>query len=747
MRDKNLHVVAILVAVLAALGPVAAEAQEDYSQCFELDSFGCPKQILNCPLKQPETIEAKVTDMATGKTTLDTKVVAKKRTARCVPVLIGGAGGGNQPAGESSVEWQTLTLRNYGDTFPGTTYRVWKDRLKDPSKEYDPDDNPVEVAGTRFRLLLENRLAYAPGENTLPRACKPARYAACTDDLQQACVCDFSTSDCNDLTKYTCAVDGLSPDCTVIEVEQRSPNCSHGVEVTNLHYHGTHVSPQPHQDYVLLSLYPYDQPGWPFGYDPNNLPANVAIGSYQTDIPTFPWNQAPGTHWYHAHKHGSTATQMINGMAGALLIQGELDLWLLDYFKPPSVDSFEKVMIVQQIAEDVPFPLGADNYPPYPLINGQMVPTVAMQYGETQRWRMVSATTNAITQTSFSFPAASFPGFDVRQIAQDGVQFAPENYGSDPQPLGDAETGFLLSPGNRVDLLVRAPDDPGDGKARVFYVMKRTVGAVTPELRAVLREQGGVLNRRLGIPTKDQGFEGPLFRIYVSGHAANPKPLPEEDEWPAMPPYLSDITRAEIDASGNNAVAADRTMAFSMTNGTNGMSANGSPQSAFFIDGRQYADTCAGSTVNVGSAEAWTVTNNSTPNHPYHIHINPFQLVSKIYYDTNTNEWVETRYSRPFPWMDTIPLQTGTVVRPSLTKIRQRFEDYTGAYVIHCHFLGHEDRGMMTNVQSVCTDPTHRTIFGEPQGDGLADDCDFASTTGAGSPLPPCPGFLPADGE
>ena len=33
--------------------------------------------------------------------------------------------------------------------------------------------------------------------------------------------------------------------------------------------------------------------------------------------------QAPGTHWYHAHKHGSTALNVTNGMAGALIIEGD----------------------------------------------------------------------------------------------------------------------------------------------------------------------------------------------------------------------------------------------------------------------------------------------------------------------------------------------------------------------------------------------------------------------------------------
>ncbi|HEX3578745.1 MAG TPA: multicopper oxidase domain-containing protein [Thermoanaerobaculia bacterium] len=48
-----------------------------------------------------------------------------------------------------------------------------------------------------------------------------------------------------------------------------------------------------------------------------------------------------------------------------------------------------------------------------------------------------------------------------------------------------------------------------------------------------------------------------------------------------------------------------------------------------------------------------------------------------------------------FPTPEEFPPQ-GTSV------IRQEFLDYTGAFVLHCHFLGHEDRGMMLTVQTVC---------------------------------------------
>jgi FtsP/CotA-like multicopper oxidase with cupredoxin domain len=38
-------------------------------------------------------------------------------------------------------------------------------------------------------------------------------------------------------------------------------------------------------------------------------------------------------------------------------------------------------------------------------------------------------------------------------------------------------------------------------------------------------------------------------------------------------------------------------------------------------------------------------------------------------------------------------------VIPGYFKMRSRFVDFSGYYVIHCHILAHEDRGMMTVVE------------------------------------------------
>jgi FtsP/CotA-like multicopper oxidase with cupredoxin domain len=60
-------------------------------------------------------------------------------------------------------------------------------------------------------------------------------------------------------------------------------------------------------------------------------------------------------------------------------------------------------------------------------------------------------------------------------------------------------------------------------------------------------------------------------------------------------------------------------------------------------------------------------------------------------------------------WWDVFPIPSGITVSwagtaasvpvPGYFKMRSRFVDYSGYYVIHCHILAHEDRGMMTVVE------------------------------------------------
>src|SRR5690349_12356967 len=81
-------------------------------------------------------------------------------------------------------------------------------------------------------------------------------------------------------------------------------NIPHGFNSTNLHTHGLHVSPSDNSDNVFREI----GPGQSFDY-----------------VIAVPKNHAPGTFWYHAHLHGSTALQVSSGMAGMLIIEGGID--------------------------------------------------------------------------------------------------------------------------------------------------------------------------------------------------------------------------------------------------------------------------------------------------------------------------------------------------------------------------------------------------------------------------------------
>ena len=291
--------------------------------------------------------------------------------------------------------------------FPGPTLRARAEMLEDPSQPKSAS-NPTKTPGTRVRIGLYNYL-------------DPQSYA--------------NAHDCDD----------AGPNYT-----PTYPECFHGPEITNLHYHGTHVSPLPHQDYVLLNLWPFGSTGVPIRED-------TQLGFYQTDINPLPWNQAPGTHWYHPHKHGSTALQVLNGMSGSLIITGAFDDWLNSFYGGNLVD---RLLVVQQLGEELDyFNKALPDYPPQALINGLATPQIAMRPGEIQRFRFIGATMQA--------SAALEIGFDerikeVRQIAQDGVQFAWQNY--DRQPYRDSEgtyANFDLAPGNRADFLIQAPMEPG----------------------------------------------------------------------------------------------------------------------------------------------------------------------------------------------------------------------------------------------------------------------------------------------
>lgn len=104
------------------------------------------------------------------------------------------------------------------------------------------------------------------------------------------------------------------------------------------------------------------------------------------------------------------------------------------------------------------------------------------------------------------------------------------------------------------------------------------------------------------------------------------------------------------------------------------------------INGEQFTPGKNNVVPILGTVEQWTLINRSTEDHPFHIHVNDFQVMSvngKPFHANGLQDVV------------VIPKNGGRVV------IRNPFDDFTGHYVFHCHILGHEDAGMMQTVDVV----------------------------------------------
>ena len=196
-------------------------------------------------------------------------------------------------------------------------------------------------------------------------------------------------------------------------------------DITNLHTHGLHISPTGNSDNVLLSITPESD------------------FQFQFDIPA---NHPAGTFWYHPHRHGSTRLQVEEGMAGALIIEGDID-------EVPAIKAAkEKLFLVQQLR----FESGGERVT---TVNGLRAPIIHMQPGEVQRWRFIHAGVSGKLrlgivdkhETKQKLHVIAFDGITIGKIYHPG-----SGHPDDPEKPDTIEMG----PGYRADFMVKL-DQPG----------------------------------------------------------------------------------------------------------------------------------------------------------------------------------------------------------------------------------------------------------------------------------------------
>jgi FtsP/CotA-like multicopper oxidase with cupredoxin domain len=342
-----------------------------------------------------------------------------------------------------------------------------------------------------------------------------------------------------------------------------------------------------------------------------------------------------GTFWYHPHRHGSVAPQVENGMSGAIVVMGGID-------ELPEVRAAkERLFVLQQIndSEVTDRRVGAKTLreiaginEKVTTVNGQHAPTLTLRPGEVQRWRLLAANSNDILALSMRHgqlgPTAPPT---LHPIAWDGI----------PVKRVVEKKEIMLAPGNRADVLIRA------GAPGLYKLWKRAVPQIKfqqlpdPETIAWVRVVGEPVEMAL------------------------PGAIPERYSH-------RDIPESEI-------TLPERKLVFSVQD----------DPLKFLINGKEFDPDVPDPVVTVGRAEQWRLENSSDVIHPFHIHVNPFQVIEASDPDIESGVFRDTV---PIP-MRQANGQNGYVV------IRSRFERYIGRFVLHCHILGHEDAGMMLLVE------------------------------------------------
>lgn len=367
----------------------------------------------------------------------------------------------------------------------------------------------------------------------------------------------------------------------------------------------------------------------------DNVFIKVPAGETQTYEFDIPADHPAGTFYYHPHYHGYVARQVFAGLGGTFVVRGDLD-------EIPEVrDATEQFVVLKDFAADfATAPMGhmavmRGREGQFVTVNGRQNPRLTLPEGGLLRLRLLNA-------SNARFYRLALDDRPFYLIATDG--------GAVSQPVELNE--LLLSPGERAEVLVK-----GDRPQSSFRLLD------LPYRRGGMGMMGGRMGGRQGMMHGGGTDEArTLATLAYAGREDTPRSLPQQ-LLPVEP-----------------LPEPDRVRQFTLSHGM----ARGRGM-VFLINGKAFDGDRVDVQPQLGQIEDWEITNTGMFDHPFHLHVNPFQVVS--------------RNGQPEPvraWKDTVNVKVGETVR-----IRTQFRDFPGKTVYHCHILDHEDRGMMGLVEMV----------------------------------------------
>jgi FtsP/CotA-like multicopper oxidase with cupredoxin domain len=395
--------------------------------------------------------------------------------------------------------------------------------------------------------------------------------------------------------------------------------CSIGpcMNMTNLHFHGLGISPKAPADDVLDMI---AMPGQTLNY-----------------VVHIPLNQEPGLYWYHTHPHGESEQQVLDGMSGAIIVEG------MERYVPMVRGLPERILILRgpAIKQDANgqaalkkleanvASCGKSEAPERVLtINGSLRPTINIAPGERQFWRIVNASADRYADLQLD-------GEEWQIVALDGMPLA---YHDPKHPVRVADH-VLLSPASRLEAVVTGPPPGSSATLRTRCVDAGPDGDSTPAMvladivptSSSPRRQTRVVSDR-----RPPSYKQPQLAALESG----------------PPQFVATFTE---DKKG------------------------------FYINDQRYEpDAKAMTEAVVGTYQHWRVVNQTKELHPMHLHQVHFLVYAVNGTKLASPDWVDTANVPYGGSIDMIVDFTNPAIR--------------GMSVFHCHLLNHEDKGMMAKI-------------------------------------------------
>jgi FtsP/CotA-like multicopper oxidase with cupredoxin domain len=429
----------------------------------------------------------------------------------------------------------------------------------------------------------------------------------------------------------------------------------------------------------------------------------------QSAVFHYPMDQRAALLWYHDHVMGVTKFDVYAGLAGLWIIRDERERELGLPEGPP----FELPLLIQDRNFDLDEqgrltgrllhktdPDVMEAFAPFTIVNGKVWPVLDVQPA-TYRFRVLNGS-NARTYQLVLFGDEA-P--ELERITQIGT-----DHGLLRAPVSVPPEGLVLASAERADLLVDFSDlELGSELTLLNTAHAPFDGSAFPAADA---RDAADLDALLPYPQvmRFRVIQDQVTRRKIPHQLATDYRLPTPEGLAGAPRRAIALVERELDDAPNMLTMRELEIAPDEHTGPLLTLTEGEHTTRYRTVASHFEDITTFFPM-LGEYEVWQLINLTGDTHPIHLHLDPFQILSRrpIRYEIlqdGTGDFdlaaSVTLGRDPGDELDHLidenerGLKDTIRVNPNeIVEIAVRFTTYAGRYMYHCHILEHEDRDMM----------------------------------------------------